>query len=164
MAKIKVPDATPGLVTRYSMDDEQSLLARIRYNRLIDIFTGLTCYSLQNHLRTSIPTLGQIETDEIYVGVDHTGCHFVLPVQAKGGRDKLSIVQIEQDMALCAVRFPALICRAIGAQFVSDGSIVLFEFESSESGVAKRIERHYHLVPPEDLTEEDLSRYRATST
>ncbi len=86
MSAIKVPAATPGIIEKYALSDEQALLARLRYNRLIDIFTGITCYSLQNHLRTMIPELGQVETDEIYIGVDRQGAHYVLPVQAKGGR------------------------------------------------------------------------------
>ena len=70
MLAIKIPDATPGIIALYSMNDEQALLAKLRYNRLIDIFTGLTCYSLQNHLRAFVPDVGQVETDELYVGVD----------------------------------------------------------------------------------------------
>ena len=70
MAETKVPDATPGIISMYSLSDEQALLAKVRYNRLIDIFTSVTCYSLQNHLRTTAPEIGQVETDEIYVGVD----------------------------------------------------------------------------------------------
>jgi hypothetical protein len=50
LVETKIPDATPGVIRRYAMGDEQALLARLRYNRLIDIFTGLTCYSLQSHL------------------------------------------------------------------------------------------------------------------
>ena len=46
---IKIPDATPGIVQKYALADEQALLAKLRYNRLLDIFTGVTCYSLQNH-------------------------------------------------------------------------------------------------------------------
>lgn len=84
IAEISVPDATPGIVTMYAQGDEQALLAKLRYNRLLDIFTGVTCYSLQNHLRTTIPNIGQVETDEIYVGVDREGRHYVFPVQAKG--------------------------------------------------------------------------------
>jgi hypothetical protein len=30
-------------------------------NRIIDIFTGVTCYSLQNHLRTTLTDIGQVE-------------------------------------------------------------------------------------------------------
>lgn len=160
LSETKIPDATPGIVALYSFDDEQALLAKLRYNRLIDIFTGLTCYSLQNHLRTTVPNMGQVETDEIYIGIDSYGIHYVLPVQAKGGKDKHNIVQIEQDFALCAVKFPNLICKAIGAQFMEDDLIALFEFESGENGVTLLSEKHYRLVPPQEMTDDDLKLYR----
>lgn len=160
MDPIKVPDATPGVIAKYRLSDEQALLARVRYNRLIDIFSGIVCYSLQNHLRTSVEGLGPIETDEVYVGVDRRGSHYVLPVQAKGGNDRLSVVQIEQDIALARERFPDLICRPIGAQFMADGAIALIEFTEGDDGLAIRNEAHYRLVPPEELTPEDLARYR----
>src|SRR5437879_1980380 len=105
LSRIKVPDATPGMIVKYALSDEQALLAKLRYNRLIDIFTGVTCYSLQSHLRTSVPSLGQVETDEVYIGVDRQGAHYVIPVQAKGGKDRMSVVQIEQDIALCTTKF-----------------------------------------------------------
>lgn len=54
----------------------------MRYNRLIDIFQRVAAYSLQNHLRTSVPGMGQIETDEIYLAIDNRGRQFVIPVQA----------------------------------------------------------------------------------
>ncbi len=159
LAAIKVPDATPGLIAMYTLSDEQALLARLRYNRLIDAFTRVVCYSLQNHLRTTAPGLGQIETDEIYVGVDRKGRHYVLPVQAKGGRDKLSVVQVEQDIALCEHKFPQLVCRPIGAQFLDDETIVLFEFASVDGRIRVVEEKHYRLVPSEDISAEDLALY-----
>lgn len=160
MTATKVPDATPGIVAKYAFNDEQALLAKVRYNRLVDIFTGVTCYSLQNHLRTTVPEMGQVETDEIYVGVDKKGIHYVFPIQAKGGTDKLSIVQIEQDFGVCIQKFPSLVCRPIAAQFMQDNVIALFEFEQSESGVGIAGEKHYKLVPPEEVTETDLETYR----
>jgi len=159
-AETKIPDATPGLVAMYSLDDEQALLARLRYNRLLDIFTGVTCYSLQNHLRTFLAGIGQVETDEIYIGVDKKGRHYVFPVQAKGGTDKLNIVQIEQDFALCASKFPALICRPLGAQFMEGNLIALFEFESTPEGVKLTQEEHYRLVPSDQITPEILKTYQ----
>ena len=156
----KVPDATPGIVAMYSFDDEQALLTKLRYNRLIDTFTGVTCYSLQNHLRTTVPNMGQVETDELYVGVDKKGEHYVFPVQAKGGKDELGVVQIEQDIALCRHKFPSLTCRAIAAQFMAEDVIALFEFELAEGEVRKAAERHYKLVLPEELSSEDLTRYQ----
>ncbi len=160
MAETKVPDATPGVIAMYALSDEQALLAKLRYNRLVDIFTGVTCYSLQNHLRTTVPKLGQIETDEVYVGVDKKGVHYVFPVQAKGGNDRLSVVQVEQDMAMCANKFQHLICRPVGAQFVEDDLIALFEFEQGNAGITIVSEKHYRLVPGEEVTEADLMSYR----
>ncbi len=160
LMRIKVPDATPGIIAKYALDDEQSLLARLRYNRLIDVFTGLTCYSLQNHLRRGVRGIGSVETDEIYLGINRHGAHSVLPVQAKGGRDRMSVVQIEQDFALCEQDFPDLICRPIGAQFLAGDVIALFEFVADDQGISVREERHYQLVPPEDISEADLAIYR----
>lgn len=161
MVTTKVPDATPGIVAKYALSDEQALLAKLRYNRLIDIFTGVTCYSLQNHLRTYVPEMGQVETDELYAGVDKKGAHYVIPVQAKGGKDRISIVQIEQDMAVCNTKFPSLICRPIAAQFMRDDIIAMFEFEEGSEGLGIVSEKHYRLVPPEDVSAEDLAAYRA---
>jgi hypothetical protein len=85
----------------------------------------------------------------------------VFPVQAKGGRDVLNIVQIEQDLAMCAERFPRLICRPIGAQFMGPNIICLFAFEPNEKGVAILQEKHYRLVPPDQLSPEELASYRS---
>jgi hypothetical protein len=161
LAETKVPDSTPGLIALYALSDEQALLAKLRYNRLVDIFTDVACYSLQNHLRTTVTGLGQVETDEIYLGVDRRGAQFVLPVQAKGGTDALSIVQIEQDFALCAAKFPVFICRPIGAQFIGSDLIVLFEFEFGDDGVRGSGEKHYRLVPARDIAPDDLVSYRS---
>ncbi len=161
LAETKIPDSTPGVISMYALNDEQALLAKLRYNRLIDVFSRVACYSLQNHLRTFIPDVGQVETDEIYVGVDRRGAHFVFPVQAKGGKDKLNVVQVEQDIAVCGHKFPSLVCRPIGAQFMTGSVIALFEFEQSEDTVTIVSEKHYRLVPPKELTHHDLERYKA---
>ncbi len=150
LLNIHIAESTPGLVAKYALGDEQALLAKLRYNRLIDIFTGITCYSLQNHLRTTVKELGQVETDELYIGVDGEGIKYVLPVQAKGGKDKLNIVQIEQDVALCAAKFPDLKCLPIAAQFIRKDLIALFSFEAKKDNLALKEERHYLLVDLQD--------------
>ncbi|HEY3415473.1 MAG TPA: endonuclease [Armatimonadota bacterium] len=160
LSETKIPDATPGIVAQYALSDEQALLAKLRYNRLVDIFTGVTCYSLQNHLRTTVRGLGQVETDELYLGIDKKGVQYILPVQAKGGRDKMGIVQIEQDIALCEHKFPMLVCRPIGAQFIGDDSIALFEFERMNGSITIASEKHYRLVPPASITLDDLRSYQ----
>jgi len=141
---IKVPDATPEIIAAYALNDEQALLARVRYNRLIDIFLGVTAYPLQNHMRTTVKGIGQIEIDEVYVALDRQGVQYVIPVQAKGGRDQLAVVQTNQDLACCAEKFPSLVCRSVSAQFIDTEDkkkkIAMFELtvEDGESSSSKR--------------------------
>lgn len=156
---IKIPDATPEIIAAHSLSDEQALLAKVRYNRLIDIFLGIATYSLQNHLRTSVKGVGQVEIDEIYVGVDRNGCQYVIPVQAKGGSDQLSVVQTKQDLDCCKEKFPNLVCRSVSAQFMSDDLIALFELTLEDEMVKVVEEKHYRLVPASRISEEELSRY-----
>lgn len=156
----KILDSTPGIISKYSLSDEQALLAILRYNRLIDTFLGITCYSLQNHLRTSVPSLGQVETDEIYIGIDKNGRHYIIPVQAKGGKDRQGKVQIEQDIKLCEDKFQELICIPVAAQFMKDGKVALLSFEKNNEGEIKILsETHYLLVPPDGLTSEEILLY-----
>jgi hypothetical protein len=164
LSETKIPDATPGIIAKYALNDEQALLAKLRYNRLIDIFTGITCYSLQNHLRTTVKGMGQIETDELYVGVDHRGIQYVLPVQAKGGSDQINIIQIEQDFAMCAEKFPSLVSLPIATQFMDENLIALFSFTEGDNGISILTEQHYRLVPHKELTEDELLSYRKRLT
>lgn len=159
MLSIKIPNATPEIISKYAFSDEQSLLAKVRYNRLIDIFLGMTAYSLQNHLRTTVTGIGQIEIDEIYVGINRHGTHFVIPVQAKAGSDQISVVQTRQDVRCCEEKFPDLICRPISVQFMPNEVIVVFEmaFENNQLKVVQ--EKHYRLVAASEIFSEDLQRY-----
>jgi hypothetical protein len=159
LVKIKVPDSTPEIIVAYALNDEQALLAKVRYNRLIDVFLGVTTYSLQSHLRTTVKGVGQIEIDEVYVGVDRNGGQYIIPVQAKGGSDRHGVTQTEQDIQWCAQRFPALTCRAISAQFTPEGHIVMFELTLQDGQVRVAEERHYQLVPASSISPEELKHY-----
>jgi len=161
LVQTKIPDATPQIVAMHSLSDEQALLAKVRYNRLLDVFLGIVTYSLQNHLRTKVKDVGQVEIDEIYAGVDKHGRQYVIPMQAKGGNDQLSVVQTRQDLRCCAEKFPDLICRAVSAQFISDDVIVLFELVEDDFEIKLVEERHYRLVSGEQVTPADLRSYRS---
>lgn len=155
-----IPDATPELIRAYALDDEQALLAILRYNRLIDTFLGLTTYSLQNHLRTTVKGIGQIEIDELYIGLDKHGCHYVIPVQAKGGKDQIGVVQTTQDIRFVEQKFPGMRCKAISAQFMPGEIVALFELVIQGDSIAVVDERHYRLVPAGDLDQVAIRNYR----
>lgn len=159
LATIKIPESTPEIVSHHAQGDEQALLAKVRYNRIIDIFLGIAAYSLQSHLRTTVEGIGQVELDEVYVGVDRAGRQYVIPVQAKGGKDKHSPVQTLQDIACCREKFPNLICRPISAQFMADQVIAMFETTEEDDGIKIVEEKHYKLVPADQIGSKDLASY-----
>ena len=160
LVTIDIPDATPELIRAYALDDEQALLAIVRYNRLIDTFLSLTTYSLQNHLRTTVKGIGQIEIDELYVGIDKRGCHYVIPVQAKGGKDQIGIVQTSQDIRFVEEKFPGMRCKAIAAQFMDAQIVALFELTLQDDEIKVVEERHYRLVPAKKLNQQAIRDYR----
>lgn len=160
LVRINIPDATPEIIRAYALDDEQALLAIVRYNRLIDTFLSLTTYSLQNHLRTTVKGIGQIEIDELYVGIDTRGCHYVIPVQAKGGKDQIGIVQTSQDIRFVQEKFPDMRCRAIAAQFMDDEIVALFELTLQDDEIKVVDEKHYRLVPAKELDHKSIRDYR----
>jgi hypothetical protein len=171
---IKIPNSTPQIVEKYALGDEQAVLARIRYNRLIDIFLGITAAPLQSHLRTTVSYFdqSQIETDELYVGVDRKGAQYVIPVQAKGDREIVGAVQAIQDIRCCAEKFPNLICKALAAQTIkkermSDGqeiyTIAMIELAidpGTDVDVSKVQEKHYVLTKNSEISDDELKQYR----
>lgn len=106
LLNVKVPDATPGIVQLFALSDEQALLTKVRYNRLLDIFTGVTCYSLQNHLRTTVPGIGQVETDEIYVGIDKQGKQYVFLYKQKVEVTSLVLFKLNRIYSFVVVNIP----------------------------------------------------------
>jgi hypothetical protein len=155
----KIPNATPSIVDQYALEDEQAVLTRIRYNRLIDLTTGVVAYSLQNHLRTTLSTGSQIEIDELYVGVDKSGVQYIIPVQAKGGNDRIGRAQLDQDIAYCTEAYPGLVCLPIAAQFMNGGVIAIFQLTIADDRVQIIQEKHYQLVQANEITSEDLGLF-----
>ena len=91
--------------------------------------------------------------------MDKRGAHYIIPVQAKGHNDNLGIVQIEQDFALAAAKFPTLKCKSVAAQFMNNGAIALFEMELSNEQIAIASEKHYRLVSSDKLSDDELASY-----
>jgi hypothetical protein len=143
-------DATPLIVLKYQETDEQALLAQLRYNRLVDIFTGLTAYHLQSHYRTTVEELGQVEIDDLYIGIDTDGNGFMLPVEAKSEspKDRLGVIQITQMVRFSRQKFPDLAVRPIGIKVLPDGSFMFFEFtvEDDPDKIETRRIKRYRLI------------------
>lgn len=159
---IKLPDMTPQILKPLMLNDEQAMLTRLRHNRLIDTFLGASLWGAQSHLRTTVGSLNgsQIELDDLYFGLMSNGVQLAVPVQAKGGTDRLAAVQTRQDVFFCRETFPNHVCRPVSV-YCNDTHITLFEFAMHEDEVTVLNERHYQLVDADVITAADLRFYHS---
>lgn len=153
-AKTKIVDATPGIIGKHALTSKQALLAKLRYNRLLDILMGFSCYSLQTNVKTTLTGYDQVLFDEIYLGIDERGEHCVLPVLCARPAGKIKITQIELCFVSCAVKFPKLTCHSIAAQFMNETQVALFVFERDSEGPRAFSQKHFQLIRPEHLPPE----------
>lgn len=149
-APTDIYNAIPEVVEGLLRQDEQSLLTRILYNRLVDIFTGLTCFHIQNHYRSNIRDVGQVELDALYVGVNSTGELFIIPIEAKSQSESEMIgrVQISQMAKLVRQDFADVNRRLLAVKILSDETIGFIEFddrlEPDDFGIVSV--RRYNLI------------------
>ncbi|NPV70792.1 MAG: hypothetical protein HPY55_09130 [Firmicutes bacterium] len=125
-----IPEVVEGLLRR----DEQSLLTRVLYNRLVDIFTGLTCYHIENHYRSFVKDSGEVEVDAIYVGIDRKGTLHILPIEAKSQQDSEMIgrVQVSHMAKLARQDFSSMRRRVLAIKDLPDGTIAVVEFNDED--------------------------------
>jgi hypothetical protein len=130
----------------------------------VDVFLGIAAYSLQNHLRTKIVNYGQIEIDELYVGIDARGAQYIVPVQAKGKKDVLGVIQTIQDTVFCQSqeRYRSCVIRPVSAQFLADDTIAMFELMFDGDDVSIVRECHYRLAESKEIKTRDLAAYQRT--
>jgi len=145
---IDIYNALPEVVEGLLRNDEQSLLTRILYNRLVDIFTGLTCFHIQNHYRSFVNEVGEVELDALYVGVDKDGQLFIIPLEAKsaGHGELLGRIQVAQMAGLARQDFAEMKRRLLAVKQLPDGTIAFVEFSDK--------------LEPDDFKVISVSRFR----
>jgi len=132
---INIYNAIPEIVDEFLRRDEQSLLTKLLYNRLVDIFCGLTCFHIQNHYRSFVDGVGEVELDALYVGINKSGNLFVIPVEAKSqaDHDMVGRIQISQMTHLVKQDFSGLACRILAVKELPDKTIGVIEFNDKDN-------------------------------
>ena len=132
-APVRIYSAIPEVVYGLLRRDEQSLLTKVLYNRIIDVFTGLTCFLIQNHYRSFVEGVGEVELDALYVGVDKAGRLSIIPVEAKSKaeHEKMGRVQIAHMAHLARQDFPELDRIILGIKDLPDDTIAVVQFTDS---------------------------------
>lgn len=148
---IDILDATPDIILKYRSSDEQGLLTRIRYNRLVDTFLRLTAYHLQGHVRATVEGMGQVEVDDLYLGVDKDGGQYVIPIEAKTADEPLGVAQIVFQNAFAQQKYPMLKLRSVAVKSWHDKTLFFLELNRSvDPNKVEVIEyRRYRLVREE---------------
>jgi hypothetical protein len=143
-----IPYTVPEIVAANISNDAQGLLAIVRYNRLLEVFCGIPCFHLKSHVRRHASGHGQMELDDVYVGVDENARQYVIPVAAKDEGEILSTRDAVALLQLAQTEYPGLICRPIAVVRESENVISCVEFENkSESSEVTVIGmRKYQLV------------------
>ena len=62
-------------------------------------------------------------------------------------------------MACCVEKFPALRCRPVSAQFMEQDTIAMFELTMQNGEIRVVDEKHYRLLPSDQISQEDLQSY-----
>lgn len=122
----------PDPVRAYIGQDEQGALTQVRYTGLLDDFTGLDCYHLQSHLRMRVRGR-EAELDDLYVGVDETGRHHALAVEAKGVGETLNRNQLTRNTRGIEHKsgYPDSV-KTLAVKLDDNGHFYLFEFKVYE--------------------------------
>jgi hypothetical protein len=144
MEPIYISDRTPKIVKETVINNEQSMLAICRYNKILEKFVGENVHLVQSHLRTNIKGLGQIEIDELFVS--HDG-KTIFPVQAKNDKEKLNTPQTIQDIMLCEVYYPQMVCRPVIVKQLSPTELAFIEMGQHNNGeIFIKDEKHYKFI------------------
>lgn len=145
---VNIYNSIPEVVEKYLREDEQSLLTLILYNRLVDIFTGITCFHIQNHYRSFVTDMGEVEVDAIYIGVNSAGTLYAIPVEAKsrGENEMIGRIQVSQMAQLIRQDFPELERRILAVKTLADNTIAVVEFSDH--------------VEPDDFGIVSVNRYK----
>jgi len=141
--KVAVPDGTevsdistasvPLPVRDLLRDDEQSVLSAIGYMDVISKFMGTNAYRLQGHLRTTGSLGQQVEADDIWV-VEEKGSRTILPVEAKGPRERLGRQQMISTLDAVLSKIPGLQAVPLAVQLEPSGYLAVIAFEYAKKG------------------------------
>lgn len=140
-------DLSHPVVRRCRKNDEQGILALIDQNDLLSRFFGFPVKRVQSHLRTKLKGIGQVEIDDLYAGEDADGRCVIVPVQAKGAKDRPGPAQALQDMAFCAAHYPGDRCRPLSIHYdPRTRRIAMMELEAEGDVVRVVAEQHFRAI------------------
>lgn len=132
--------------------DEQSILSAMRYPDIVTDFMGSPTHHVQGHLRTSGGLGQQVEADDVWVAVRADHSRVILPIEAKGPKERIGRQQMISTLEAVGKKIPGFPVIPLAVQLEATGLLVLVEFGyriEAEKIVAMAPVRfkRYHLHP-----------------
>jgi hypothetical protein len=151
---VTVPlDPIPEAIRDLFRQDEQSVLSVVRHLDLVTDFIGAKAYHIQGHLRTTGSRRQQVEADDIWAAPDLEGQRTMLPIEAKGIRERLGRNQMISTVDAVRVKHPSLPVAPLAVQLLPEGLLlfVRFAYQTSPTGLISTIDpvrfKRYALTP-----------------
>jgi|GEM_PF-2868858 len=142
--KVEVPSGTdtvevstasiPAAIRDILRADEQSILSAMRYLDVVSEFIGTNAFHLQGHLRTSGGLGQQVEADDVWVAQNADGSRIILPIEAKGPRERVGRHQMMSTVDAVLAKIPGFPVVPLAAQLQASGLLVLISFAYSVEG------------------------------
>jgi hypothetical protein len=157
----KIPDAVPAIIIAHTFDRDQLLLAKVRHNRLLDLALGLLSYSLGTIRGVDVPSTGPVDVDELYVGLRDFGSPCIVPLLVQRPDHPIDGACLERVEAFCHHHYRGLTPRFVAVQLKPTDYgevVVVFDLVRRDDRVRLRAEKHYRLVPADQISDEDLKR------
>lgn len=126
--------AIPWAVRDILRADEQSILSAVRYLDIVSHFMGVKCYHLQGHLRTSGALGQQVEADDVWVAAVGNQGRQILPIEAKGPRERLGRHQMMSTIDAVVAKIPGFPVVPLAVQLEPSGLLVVVRFDYTVSG------------------------------
>jgi hypothetical protein len=108
--------------------DEQSILSAIRYMDLVSDFIGTKAYHLQGHLRTSGGFGQQVEADDVWIARYPNRSRTVLPIEAKGPRERIGRHQMMSTIDAVLKKIPGFPVIPLAVQLEESGLVIMIQF------------------------------------
>jgi len=127
----------PQPVMKCAGSDEQCMMSLVNHLDLISTFVGFPCHHLQGHLRTTGSLGQQVEADDIFIGVNSKSKTVIVPVEAKGTREKVGYSQMKSTINAVTSRFSADAYLPLSVKMEADCALTFCSYKFKQTKTDK---------------------------
>ena len=155
MAPVGILDNTPTVVGQLARDERELLLARLRFNRLLDNFLGISTFPV--HLLFDSPFYDSIgpEVEELHFGIAPFGDKCMVIVLSERWNGSPAISKLRASSEVPFKYSHNMRVHFILAHQTGGNCLALIELDLSSQRSKVKAEKHYEFIKPDELNAHD---------